>query len=113
MTSGQGHGLTPMLVGVINRYSKADVSSPEIVYVDRDCCGSSPLQTFFEYRNTHRHLALHEEDCTDIDGFYNMACDNLECMTCRHRVLLSIVTLSFEDGKESMKQKGYGKKKQK
>jgi hypothetical protein len=24
---------------------------------------------------------------TDIDGFYNMACDNLECMKCRHRVL--------------------------
>lgn len=44
MTTGEGHSLTPMLVGVINRYTKAEVSSQEIVYVDRDCCGASPLQ---------------------------------------------------------------------
>ena len=44
MTAGEGLGLTPMLVGIINRYTKAQVSSPEIIYVDRDCCGASPLQ---------------------------------------------------------------------
>ena len=44
MTTGEGHGLTPMLVGVINRYTRAQVSSPEIIYVDQDCCRASPLQ---------------------------------------------------------------------
>ena len=44
MTTGEGHGLAPMLVGIINRYTKAQVSSPEILYLDCDCCGSSSLQ---------------------------------------------------------------------
>ncbi|KAH3735329.1 hypothetical protein DPMN_041820 [Dreissena polymorpha] len=44
MTSSEGHGLTPMLVGIINRYTKAEIPSPEILYLDRDCCGASPLQ---------------------------------------------------------------------
>ena len=44
MTTGEGHGLTPMLVGLIKRYTNAQVPSPEIIYVDRDCCGPSPLR---------------------------------------------------------------------
>jgi len=41
MTTGEGYGLNAMLVGVINRYTKANVSSPDVLYTDRDCCGDS------------------------------------------------------------------------
>ena len=44
MTAGEGHGLDLMLVGVINRFTSAKISSPEITYVDWDCCGPSTLQ---------------------------------------------------------------------
>ena len=44
MTTVEGHGITPMLVGIINRYTNAQEKPPEIIYIDRDCCGDSPLQ---------------------------------------------------------------------
>ena len=44
MTTGEGHGLTPMRVGVIKRYAKAQEKSPDVIFVDRDCCRASPLQ---------------------------------------------------------------------
>ena len=44
LTMGEGHGLSNMLVGVIKRYTKAEEKSPDVIYVDRDCCGASPLQ---------------------------------------------------------------------
>ena len=44
MTSGEGHGLTPMLVGLVRRYTDGEMPPPEVLYVDRDCCGSTPLR---------------------------------------------------------------------
>ncbi|KAH3735343.1 hypothetical protein DPMN_041836 [Dreissena polymorpha] len=44
MTTSEGHGLTKMLVRIVKRYKNADIPPPEILYLDRDCCGASTLQ---------------------------------------------------------------------
>ncbi|KAH3738519.1 hypothetical protein DPMN_045154 [Dreissena polymorpha] len=44
MTTSEGHGLTNMLVKIVKRYKKADIPPTEILYLDCDCCGASPLQ---------------------------------------------------------------------
>ena len=47
LTSGEGHGLEPMVSGIIRRYKDAKVRPPVILYVDRDCCGNSQLRKMF------------------------------------------------------------------
>ena len=44
MTTGGGHGLTSIMVSIMNTYTKTQVSSPKITYVDRDFCRASTLQ---------------------------------------------------------------------
>ncbi|CAC5390845.1 unnamed protein product [Mytilus coruscus] len=39
VTAEEGAGLDAMLSGLENRYSDAGTSPPEVLYVDRDCCG--------------------------------------------------------------------------
>ena len=40
-------GLGPLITGVMSRYAEASVSPPRLLYVDRDCCGSSTMKTMF------------------------------------------------------------------
>ncbi|KAI4827569.1 hypothetical protein KUCAC02_030957 [Chaenocephalus aceratus] len=51
LTAGEGYGLGPMVEGLINRYRMAGVTPPEVLYVDRDCCGNTLLRRMFEEWN--------------------------------------------------------------
>ncbi|KAG1973265.1 hypothetical protein F2P79_000769 [Pimephales promelas] len=48
LTASEGFGLGPMIEGLIKRYRVAGVAPPEILYVDRDCCGNILLRRMFE-----------------------------------------------------------------
>jgi hypothetical protein len=39
ITAGEGAGLDAMFCGLQRRYLEARVNPPEVVYLDRDCCG--------------------------------------------------------------------------
>ena len=43
LTASEGWGLMKMAEGLVRRYKDAGVPPPEILYVDRDCCGNSHL----------------------------------------------------------------------
>jgi hypothetical protein len=45
LTASEGVGLAPMANGLMKCYSTADVPSPEVLYVDRDCCAGSIVRT--------------------------------------------------------------------
>lgn len=47
LTTGEGHGLSPMIHGLIRRYRDAEVPPPQLLYVDRDCCGNNQLRRMF------------------------------------------------------------------
>ncbi|KAK1902432.1 putative clathrin assembly protein [Dissostichus eleginoides] len=51
LTASEGYGLGPMVEGLINRYRMAGVAPPEVLYVDRDCCGNTLLRRMFEEWN--------------------------------------------------------------
>ena len=44
LNAGEGHGLGPMVNGLVHRYSASDMPPPELLYVDRDCCGYSSIK---------------------------------------------------------------------
>ncbi|RVE55461.1 hypothetical protein OJAV_G00236090 [Oryzias javanicus] len=46
-TASEGFGLGPMVEGLIKRYAVAGVPPPEVLYVDRDCCGNTLLRRMF------------------------------------------------------------------
>ncbi|XP_013856580.1 uncharacterized protein LOC106512530, partial [Austrofundulus limnaeus] len=48
LTASEGFGLGPMIEGLIKRFTAAAVPRPEVLYVDRDCCGNSLLRRMFE-----------------------------------------------------------------
>lgn len=48
LTASEGFGLGPMIDGLIMRYRVAGVAPPEVLYVDRDCCGNTLLRRMFE-----------------------------------------------------------------
>ena len=49
LTCQEGYlGLTPMVDGIIGRYSSAGVSPPEVLYVDKECCGDSCVRKMFD-----------------------------------------------------------------
>ncbi|KAK3720982.1 hypothetical protein QZH41_018539, partial [Actinostola sp. cb2023] len=45
LTVNEGAGLEIMANGLMRRYSMADVPPPEALYVDRDCCSGTTVQT--------------------------------------------------------------------
>ncbi|KAK0147214.1 hypothetical protein N1851_013367 [Merluccius polli] len=47
LTDSEGYGLGPMIGGLMSRYKDAGVPPPEVLYVDRDCCGSTHLRKIF------------------------------------------------------------------
>ncbi|CAL8406944.1 unnamed protein product [Arctogadus glacialis] len=47
LTASEGWGLMKMAEGLVRRYKDAGVPPPEILYVDRDCCGNSHLLKIF------------------------------------------------------------------
>lgn len=48
LTASEGFGLASMVGGIIKRYKDASVPPPELLYVDRDCCGGTYLKKIFE-----------------------------------------------------------------
>ncbi|XP_078802180.1 uncharacterized protein LOC105353958 isoform X2 [Oryzias latipes] len=48
LTASEGFGLGPMIEGLIRRYAVAGVPPPEVLYVDRDCCGNTLLRRMFQ-----------------------------------------------------------------
>ncbi|KAH3819729.1 hypothetical protein DPMN_121472 [Dreissena polymorpha] len=47
ITAAEGHGLASMAEGIMTRYREAGMDIPPIVYVDRDCCGTSSVRNLF------------------------------------------------------------------
>ncbi|KAH3826018.1 hypothetical protein DPMN_127907 [Dreissena polymorpha] len=47
MTCAEGIGLGPMIAGLVDRYDRAGQPPPQVMYVDRDCCGDSLLRKLF------------------------------------------------------------------
>lgn len=47
LTAAEGNGLQQMATGLVDRYEKAGVSPPELVYTDRDCCGAGGIKAMF------------------------------------------------------------------
>ncbi len=47
VTAAEGAGLDKMIRGVITRYETAGVAPPDILYVDRGCCGDSQVIKLF------------------------------------------------------------------
>lgn len=47
LTASEGYGLGLMIEGLIKRFTVAAVPPPEVLYVDRDCCGNSLLRRMF------------------------------------------------------------------
>lgn len=52
LTSMEGRGLQGMMLGLVERYKAASMPPPQVLYVDRDCCGNrSPKQVLSEWPN--------------------------------------------------------------
>ncbi|KAH3793403.1 hypothetical protein DPMN_146911 [Dreissena polymorpha] len=47
ITAAEGHGLASMAEGIMTRYREAGVDIPPVLYVDRDCCGTSSVRNLF------------------------------------------------------------------
>ncbi|OWF48228.1 hypothetical protein KP79_PYT01219 [Mizuhopecten yessoensis] len=47
LTTYEGYGLQDMAKGLVRRYSDAGMTSPVLLYVDWDCCGSSSVRRVF------------------------------------------------------------------
>ena len=59
LTASEGHGLAPMIDGIVKRYRDGEVDEPELLYVDRDCCGSSSIKKQLrEWKNTTVRLDI-------------------------------------------------------
>ena len=48
VTAAEGAGLDAMFWGLQDRYRDARVDPPEVLYVDRDCCGPNYVGNKFE-----------------------------------------------------------------
>lgn len=57
LTASEGYGLGKMISGLICRYQDAGVPPPEVLYVDRECCGSTHLRAMFSAWN-HMQIRL-------------------------------------------------------
>lgn len=59
LTANEGCGLEKMVAGVVSRYQDAHVLPPKALYVDRDCCGTTPLQHMLRpWQNTEIRLDI-------------------------------------------------------
>ncbi|XP_058490578.1 uncharacterized protein LOC131462991 [Solea solea] len=70
LTASEGWGLMKMAEGLVRRYKDAEVPPPEILYVDRDCCGNSHLKknlwSMAGHEDSVGYLALYEEVCDRV-----------------------------------------------
>ncbi|XP_070410078.1 uncharacterized protein [Nothobranchius furzeri] len=73
LAESEGHGLGKMVEGVIRCYHDAGVSPPEVLYVERDCCGSYLHKMIRAWQNTN--------SCLDIWHFMRTA---VGCTTDSH-----------------------------
>ena len=58
MTVNEGTGLENMANGLMRRYSLAGISPPDVLYVDRDCCGGKTKNLFSLWDNLVVHLDI-------------------------------------------------------
>ena len=58
MTTGEGKALEPLIRGITKRYEDAEVTPPEILYVDSQCCGNSPISGTFKSAWPNLHVRL-------------------------------------------------------
>ena len=56
MTVNEGTGLEKMANALMRTFSLAGVSPPEVLYVDRDCCGGKTKNLFSLWDNLVIHL---------------------------------------------------------
>ncbi|WAR12550.1 hypothetical protein MAR_026730 [Mya arenaria] len=47
LISRAGYGLASMVDGIVDRYDRAAEDPPQVLYVDRDCCGDSEIHRMF------------------------------------------------------------------
>ncbi|KAH3848165.1 hypothetical protein DPMN_090522 [Dreissena polymorpha] len=85
LTTGEGHGIDPMLGGIIKRYTDAEMSPPSIVYVDRDCCGTTPLRQALTKAGWKTHIRL--------DVWHFMRGISTGCTTDSHRLYATFMGL--------------------
>ena len=61
-TTGEGAGLQEMCQGIVKRYAVAGEKTPELIYVDRDCCcsssGDNPVLTWLKPWRCHYRLDI-------------------------------------------------------
>ena len=48
LTASEGSGLAEMAAGLVERYKRAGVPPPSILYPDRDCCGERRVSSLFD-----------------------------------------------------------------
>lgn len=53
-----GDGLQDMAEGLMNRYKEAEVSSPQVLYVDRDCYSQRMNSKFYQWENMQIRLDI-------------------------------------------------------
>lgn len=53
-----GDGLQDMAEGLMNRYKEAEVSSPQVLYVDCDCCSQRMNSKFYQWENMQIRLDI-------------------------------------------------------
>ncbi|MEQ2223664.1 hypothetical protein ILYODFUR_038949 [Ilyodon furcidens] len=59
LTTGEGAGLEELCQGIVLRFQNAGEPEPEIIYVDRDCCGASVLEWFRPWKTKVRLDIFH------------------------------------------------------
>ena len=77
LSTAEGHGIAPMLDGIMLRYKAADIPPPEIIYIDRDCCGPNPL---------HHMLASWDKTILRLDIWHFMRMISSGLTTDKHQL---------------------------
>ena len=83
LTASEGFGLGPMIEGIITRYRVAGVAPPEVLYVDRDCCGNTLLRRMFEEW---------DEMIIRLDVWHFMRRFSVGCTTDSHQLYASFMS---------------------
>ena len=73
LTDKEGYGLSTMVDGIVDHYSKAAQPPPEVLYDDRDCCGdSSNRRMFHAWPMLQIRLDISRGCMTDVHALYGV-----------------------------------------
>lgn len=78
LTASEGVGLDPVAAGLVRRYSMAGVPPPEVLYVDRDCCGT--------FAKTKELFSLWDKLVVSLDVWHFMRRITAGCTTESHQL---------------------------